>query len=160
MVLVAEDEENLAYIAERQLTSLGCHVEQAGNGLVAIEKARIKRYDLILMDVMMPELDGLEATQQIRRDRTAPNSMTPIIAMTAFADRQKCIDAGMNDFLLKPVMLKPIKQVFQKWLPDIILEPSAPDDSEPMLDLSFKKTRNNLAAIDDRIKQLRQRFKL
>jgi signal transduction histidine kinase/ActR/RegA family two-component response regulator len=117
-VLVAEDDwVNQEVALELLRESLGFTVDIAANGAQALDMAISQRYDLILMDMQMPELDGLGATQAIREiDGYAD---TPIIAMTANAfaeDRTLCLDAGMNDFIAKPVDPDKLFVVMLKWL--------------------------------------------
>jgi len=91
------------------------------NGQEAIHSLSALPYDLVLMDVQMPEMDGLEATAAIRREGSCVrNRRIPIIAMTANAmpgDRQRCLDAGMDDYLSKPVTRQALEEVLLRWLP-------------------------------------------
>jgi len=93
-------------LAVRLLTKVGHNVTVAENGRAAVDSWLAQRPDLILMDMQMPVMDGVEATQLIRQHESAsPLAPTPIIALTANAmssDREKCLQAGMNDFLSKP----------------------------------------------------------
>ncbi len=115
--LIVEDEPVGREIACLILEGCGMLVDTAENGLLATDKARNKRYDLILMDLQMPVMDGLEASRRIRR--LPGYAETPIIALSAnvfAADRQKCRDAGMDDFLAKPVKPEALHQTLAKWL--------------------------------------------
>ena len=101
-VLLAEDNQMNQFLATTILEELGVLVEVAENGKEAIEKFSEGKYDLILMDMQMPVMDGIEATKVIRERL---QSSIPIVALTANAikgDRQRCLDAGMNDYLTKP----------------------------------------------------------
>jgi CheY-like chemotaxis protein len=103
-VLIAEDDDFNREIATILLEDVGLCVDVAEDGQFAFEMAGKRAYDLILMDIQMPRLDGLSATRQIRKSTTG--SEVPIIAMTANAfveDRVRCIEAGMNGFLTKPI---------------------------------------------------------
>jgi len=91
---------------------MGYRADVASNGLEAIESIERQHYDLILMDVQMPDMDGLEATRQIR----AKDSDVHIIAMTANAmqgDREACLAAGMNDYVSKPIQVKELQRVLE-----------------------------------------------
>jgi PAS domain S-box-containing protein len=118
-VLVAEDNQVNQKLARRVLEKLGCHVDMAANGVEAVANWKAGAYDLILMDCQMPELDGYEATIEIRRAEQAAHSRrTPILAMTASAldsDRQKCLESGMDDFLSKPVQLSHLRQALERY---------------------------------------------
>ncbi len=116
-VLLAEDNAINQEVARELLRAAGCEVEVADNGRRAVEMARTGGYDLILMDVQMPELDGIEASRQIR---ALPGlSRVPIIAMTANAfaeDRAACLAAGMNDHVAKPVHAATLYDTLARWL--------------------------------------------
>jgi CheY-like chemotaxis protein len=104
-ILLAEDNQVNQMLVTAILARAGARADIAGNGLEAIEAMRSRAYDIILMDMRMPELDGLEATRRIRELGGAP-SRVPIIALTANAtqeDRRQCLEAGMNDFMAKPI---------------------------------------------------------
>jgi CheY-like chemotaxis protein len=97
----------------------GHHVDAVDNGQAAIDACRTKKYDLVLMDVEMPAMDGIEATRQIRRAEAAePNSRyTPIVAMTAHAVsgfEDRCREAGMDDFITKPILPARLYAVVQQ----------------------------------------------
>ncbi len=113
-ILLAEDNIVNQKVALFTLKKLGYQAELANNGLEVIEILQQKHYDLILMDVQMPEMDGLAATKWIRKNL---NQQPRIIAMTANAmegDRQLCLEAGMNDYLTKPINLEKLKQALNQ----------------------------------------------
>lgn len=114
-VLVAEDNAINQVIARRMLEKLGADVDIARNGLEALAMVHQAHYDLILMDVQMPELDGLEVARQLQRDGIT----TPIIALTANAtldSRQDCLEAGMVDFVSKPYRLRNLENALSPYL--------------------------------------------
>jgi CheY-like chemotaxis protein len=106
----------------------------AGNGREALDKLDRQPYDFIFMDVMMPEMDGLEATKLLRKRQmiggyTNYQSRIIIVAMTAHAmqgDREKCIAAGMDDYLAKPVRPKDVREMIERWGGKIMLEAKTP----------------------------------
>ena len=116
-ILLAEDDEVNALVASRMLERLDAEVEVVGNGLEAVASAEKRRYDLIFLDCEMPEMDGYTAVAEIRRGRL--NAATPVVALTAHAsaaDRQRCLEAGMDDYVAKPVRLKAVERVLTRWL--------------------------------------------
>ncbi|MBS0347333.1 MAG: response regulator [Proteobacteria bacterium] len=116
-VLVAEDEPVNLEITRELLEDAGLRVDCAENGRIAVEKAASKPYALILMDMQMPEVDGLEATRRIRR--LPGYTRVPILAMTANAfseDRHRCLDAGMDDHLIKPFEPDVLLGAMERWL--------------------------------------------
>jgi two-component system, sensor histidine kinase and response regulator len=117
-ILVVEDEPINREITLLILNDVGLRTEFAEDGLEAIDKVVETAYDLILMDMQMPRMNGLEATRQIRK---LPHGQSvPILAMTANAfveDKERCFDAGMNDFLTKPVEPKIFFSKLLRWLP-------------------------------------------
>jgi len=115
-ILVAEDNPVNQKVATKMLEKLRCVSEVAVNGREALEKLENGSFDLILMDCHMPEMDGFEATAEIRR--RWPERTTPIIALTASAmneDRERCLQAGMDDFVTKPVSPKALADVLERW---------------------------------------------
>ncbi|RTL40877.1 MAG: response regulator, partial [Rhodocyclaceae bacterium] len=116
-VLLVEDEPVNQEVAKLFLFDAGLDVAVAGNGAVAVDMAAGSPFDLILMDMQMPEMDGLEATRRIRA--LPAYSQVPIIAMTANAfaeDRAQCLAAGMDDFLSKPVDPDRLFSTILRWL--------------------------------------------
>ena len=115
-ILVAEDNVVNQKVATKMLEKLRCVSEVAVNGREALEKLENGSFDLILMDCHMPEMDGFEATAEIRR--RWPERTTPIVALTASAmkeDRDRCLQAGMDDFVTKPVSPKALADVLERW---------------------------------------------
>ncbi len=117
-VLLAEDNETNQFVALELLGRLGIELEIAGNGREAVEMVRGKPYAAVLMDMQMPEMDGLEATRRIRGEPAFHD--LPIIAMTANAmkaDADACLAAGMNDFVSKPIDRGALVKALRRWLP-------------------------------------------
>ena len=125
-ILVAEDNPINQELVRTMLEGLDCTVVVVDNGLEAVRAITDspldqmqKRYDMILMDCQMPELDGFQATQKIRRWETSQHQHIPIIALTANAmsgDREKCLGAGMDDYLSKPFTQEQLFDVCKKWI--------------------------------------------
>ncbi len=118
-ILLVEDNPVNQKVALTVLERLGCRVDLAENGLIALERGAVERYDAILMDATMPELDGFEATRALRRAK-GPNQHAPIIAMTALAmrgDRERCLEAGMDDYLQKPITRRSVAEALRRYLP-------------------------------------------
>jgi signal transduction histidine kinase/ActR/RegA family two-component response regulator len=118
-VLVVEDTEMNRQLVRILLGKRGYIVEEAVNGQLAVEAVALKQYDLILMDCMMPVMDGYEATRRVRtREAQAGAPRTPIIALTASAiegDRERCLEAGMDDYLAKPFSASQLTAIVEKW---------------------------------------------
>jgi CheY-like chemotaxis protein len=110
---LAEDNDVNQMVMQKMLNKLGYHADIAANGEEVLRSLELQPYDLILMDVQMPEMDGFEAARAIRK-RWASADQPKIIAITAYAlkgDREKCLDAGMDDYLSKPVKLEDLAEV-------------------------------------------------
>jgi PAS domain S-box-containing protein len=121
-VLVAEDNRINVMLANALLTEMGHRVDTVSNGREALEALAKSTYDFVLMDVHMPEMDGLEATRRIRQAELSGRrkTRTPIVALTASTlegDRQICVDAGMDDFLAKPLDPDALRAAFEKYGP-------------------------------------------
>ncbi len=145
-VLLAEDYPVNQMVATAMLERSGYRVEAVVNGREAVEASSRASYAAILMDVQMPEMDGYEATAEIRR-REGAQGRIPIIAMTANAmqgDREKAIEAGMDDYLTKPVRREDLDAVLRRWIPHPEQEPPAHEDGGPevpAVDLSVLESR-------------------
>ncbi len=117
-LLLAEDNSINQKLAMVLLQKAGYSVDAVGDGAQALEKVKANQYSAVLMDVQMPELDGLEATQQIREWEKSTGQHIPIIAMTAHAmagDRERCLDAGMDDYVSKPLEPKVLFSALDRW---------------------------------------------
>jgi len=110
-ILLAEDNRVNQKVAMKLLDRLGCQAELAENGRQALERFEVADFNLILMDVQMPEMDGLEATRLIRSGQCPQPWIVGVTAHALEEDRKACMEAGMNDFLTKPVRLADLRQV-------------------------------------------------
>jgi len=120
-----------------------CPYQLASSGFVALEKTREQKFDIILMDIHMPEMDGCQTTEIIRLDDSNPNQNTTIIALTAAAlleEKNRALDVGMNDFLTKPFSPNQLKKHLAKWLDSGIAE-----------NLVFDKSVNVLLGKSDKL---------
>ena len=148
-ILVVEDIAMNREVLRIMLDNIGVASHQAENGLVAVSMASAKRYDLILMDIRMPVMDGLTATRTLRQ--MPQYADTPIVALTANAfeeDRQRCFDAGMTDFLSKPVFRKQLVETFAKWLGKTPVSPETAPESAPPPALSLDELIRTVPGID------------
>jgi len=120
-ILVVEDDNTNRLTAIRFLQRLGFDAFGANDGLHALEMLAESPFDAVLMDIQMPEMDGLEATQRIRQTPgTASDPRIPIIALTAHAmagDRERFLNAGMDDYLTKPLEIAALRSVLARMLP-------------------------------------------
>jgi signal transduction histidine kinase/CheY-like chemotaxis protein len=126
LLLLAEDNIVNQKVATLMLERMGYQIELAENGEIAHRMAEGRRYAAILMDVLMPQVDGLEASRRIRAG-SGPNKHTPIIAVTANAmqeDQDACMAAGMDDFLSKPLVMSTLLACMAKWVPSDASDPS------------------------------------
>ena len=120
-ILLAEDNITNQQVALGILKRLGLRADTVVNGAEAVRSLETLPYDLVLMDVQMPEMDGLEATRRVRDPGSAVlRHGIPIIAMTAHAmqgDRERCLEAGMNDYVTKPISAQALADAVERWLP-------------------------------------------
>jgi len=109
-------------VGAKLLEKMGHRVDIAANGLEAVNAVETLPYDLVFMDIQMPEMDGLEATRVIRKLESSVSNV-PIVAMTANAmdgDRERCVESGMNDYLSKPVKRGDLLDMLEKLQPAIV----------------------------------------
>ncbi|HZS00192.1 MAG TPA: response regulator [Chloroflexota bacterium] len=148
-ILVVEDSSINQQVALGLLRQLGYRADAVANGLEAIEALERIHYAAVLMDCEMPEMDGFEASVEIRR-RESGTRHTPIIAMTGNAmegDRERCLAAGMDGYITKPVHLDELRAVFERWLPAAASTPPvAPPDEAPGPALLDESVLADLAA--------------
>jgi len=118
-ILLAEDNPTNQQVALAILEKLGFGADTVANGREAVQALETVPYDIVLMDVQMPEMDGFEATRAIRSGKTGVlNPKIPIIAMTAHAmkgDRERCLEAGMDDYISKPIAPQALAEALEKW---------------------------------------------
>ena len=116
-ILLAEDNAINALLTRTLLEADGCHVDVVEDGALAVEAMKNQSYDMIFMDMRMPNMDGLESTRKIRALPNVSKSL-PIVALTANAfddDRNACFDSGMNDFMTKPVSAEELQDMVNQW---------------------------------------------
>ncbi len=126
-ILLVEDNEVNQEVTLAQLEEWGLSADVANNGIEALQALTRKAYDLVLMDVQMPKLDGIQATLALRKPESGVlNPRVPVVAMTAHAmeeDRQRCLEAGMDGYLAKPIDPQALRAVVARYLPTRLLEP-------------------------------------
>lgn len=159
-ILVAEDNEVNQLLVKTILGKLGYEPEMVADGKAAVDFIKYRKADLIFMDVQMPEMDGLQATAEIRKQNDKEQPV--IIAMTAYAlqgDKEKCLAAGMDDYITKPVRMSDLKTVITKWKGKKLLQNSGISSSqiteEPLLDMKVITQLKKLGG-DDSGKFFRQ----
>jgi CheY-like chemotaxis protein len=141
-VLLVEDNILNQMLAKKVLTDWGWNVELAENGLIAIEKIRGQDFDLVLMDIQLPEMDGYEATHFIRKELVPPKSSIPVIAMTAHAisgEEDKCYQAGMNGYISKPFNAD---NLYRK-ISSVLSGNAGPPDSNPIKQTAMNENGNS-----------------
>ena len=152
-VLVAEDNPTSRMVTEALLKKLSCQVDIAVDGREALQKAKANRYDVVFMDCYMPLMDGFQATLRIRK--SPDNQDVPVIALTASVteeDRRRCLEAGMNDTVGKPVRISMLAKALQRWVPVRGGQSTKPVSTLPppaTLDLHMVRQLVSLDAEDD-----------
>ncbi len=141
-ILLVEDNLINQKVALRIINDAGYFAQSAINGIEAIKAVKENSYDLILMDVQMPEMDGFTATKEIRK-LNSDSSKVPIIAITAHAligDREKCIEAGMDDYISKPIIPDQLIKILDRWLnvqrQTEKIQKNIKEESQPIFDFS------------------------
>lgn len=159
-ILVTDDDPLCRSIAARMVERLGHHAETVNNGREAVDALSRAVYDLVLMDCEMPEMDGYDATREIRR-REQPERHTPIIAVTSNeveGNGRRCFDAGMDGYLPKPIDMNALGLALERW---------SGDGPEPALDMAIVESLRTLemlqeiralyvAQAEGRLRELRQ----
>lgn len=134
-ILLVEDNATNQQVALSILEKLGFGADLAANGIDALRAMEKTRYDVVLMDVQMPVMDGFEATRLIRSGKTeVPDPRIPIIAMTAHAmkgDRERCLEAGMDDYISKPIAPRALAEALEKWSGKTRARPVPPGPAAP-----------------------------
>jgi CheY-like chemotaxis protein len=128
-ILLAEDNEVNRRVVTRSLEKRGHHVTVARNGVEAVAALERDSFDLVLMDVQMPEMDGLEATRRIRLRERETGEHVPILALTAHAlqaDRERCLEAGMDGYVSKPVELAALQRAIEEVVQRVRVGASCP----------------------------------
>ncbi|MCH7866069.1 MAG: response regulator [Myxococcales bacterium] len=167
-ILIAEDNEVNAEVTTAMLEAIGCEVQTAENGQLAIERLETESFDLVLMDCQMPIVDGFEATRRIRELEASAQAAgqevkrLPIVALTAHAmqgDREKCLAAGMDEYLTKPFTRSEMSRILKQWLREDVVaavikpseEPTAPTAPAVAESLSIDPTAlENLLELQQR----------
>ncbi len=160
-ILLVEDDPLLQFTFEQQMAKIGYRIASvAGDGQSAVEKVLTEDFHLVFMDVRLPILDGLGATEKIRTRQESHGKYTPIVGLTAYAQRGKCIKVGMDDFLQKPVTLEELKEVVTKWSDPAErkkLPTSELSELKPVALEDFSAIDARLKSIKDKIAKLRKK---
>ncbi|WP_266202495.1 PAS domain S-box protein [Pontibacter kalidii] len=165
-VLLVDDNQINQKVAQKQLERLGCVTDIASNGFEAIDYATSNRYDIIFMDIQMPEMDGVTATRHIKEKLGA--GCPPIIAMTAYSmkdDAEKFMNQGMDDYVSKPVKSSDLHAMISKWesnawepaVEETAAAESEPENQEPIIDLAVVEQLKEIGG-EDFTKQLYSEF--
>lgn len=146
-ILLVEDNELNQQVAKEILEDMGFAIDIAENGEIAVNKVNDKNYDIVLMDMQMPVMDGVEAARQIRKN--SKYESIPIIAMTANAmatDRERCLKAGMNDHITKPIDPRKLFAILLRWMSDKKIKVQA-----PLVQPSYGDLKINVPGLDSEL---------
>ncbi len=116
--LIVDDQPLNQRVARRMLERLGCRVDVVDDGTAALAACAATRFDFILMDCQMPEMDGFQTTRELRR-RERGQTYTPVLAVTALGqpgDEDRCLEAGMDGYLMKPITLESLRVAIEPWI--------------------------------------------
>jgi two-component system, sensor histidine kinase and response regulator len=164
-ILLAEDNIVNQKLAIGVLEKLGHKVSVAGNGLVVLDKLRHDDFDLVLMDVQMPDMDGFTATREIRKQEESTGQHLPIIAMTAHAmkgDRENCLNSGMDEYLSKPIRTKDLEEMLLQFFPigsganstSANRQGNTVSEESMISQICWKKALKNTASDEDLLREL------
>jgi hypothetical protein len=148
-ILIVDDNSVNQLVAGEILRKSGCTIEVAGNGLEAIEKVKGNSYDLIFMDIQMPQMDGVTATREIRKLKI--DNLPPIVAMTAYSmreDKEKFLLSGMDDYVSKPIKAEVLISKVKEWLSNTIIEEEneiSPEEGDEIFDMNVVGKLRNFA---------------
>jgi PAS domain S-box-containing protein len=151
LILVAEDNETNRLVVQRQLALLGYAAEVAEDGAEALEMFNQKAYGLLLTDCHMPNMDGFDLTSAVREGEQTSDKHTPIVALTANAlvgEAERCLNAGMDDYLAKPVRLKELGDTLARWIGEGIEHGGHAEIREKLEQSQPAKETSNLGPID------------
>jgi CheY-like chemotaxis protein len=149
-ILIAEDNAINQKLALKIFEKMGYHADIAGNGLEVLKALELQKYDIIFMDVQMPDMDGLEATEQVIKKYGKKRPF--IIAMTANAmqgDKERCLEAGMDDYISKPIRLEEITRVIKEWGGEIISHDMTEENNMPEMEIMDWTIVDSIRDLDD-----------
>jgi PAS domain S-box-containing protein len=150
-VLIAEDVDINQLVIKKHMQKFGFQADFAENGKIAIEKLKTGTYDIILMDMQMPVMDGYEAIRAIRKDFPEPARSIPIISITASVmgeAPQKCLEAGANDYVPKPYDIAELRKKMDKWVNDKVSNNNNSENGHEMMDQQNKQNQVSLIDLD------------
>lgn len=163
-ILIAEDNLTNQKVLVHLLEKFGFVSDVVSNGVEALEAIKHKRYTMVMMDCQMPEMDGFEATRQIRKLEERSGDHATIIAMTANAmqgDRERCLDSGMDDYLAKPLRLEDLNRVILRWTKAKTRKNSTAilaNETDKLVSLKMDQLRNVFGADDESIERVLRLF--